>query len=653
MKKLLLFTLFLCYFASGFTQVSSSDNYDWEIKPTYPKAEESNEDFYYQKYKRIIEYVYVEDTKEFYKNLTVHYIIKLNTEKAISQTNKVYISLNNVVDIKEIKARVITKDNKITEVDKNNIKEVENIDNKGAYKLFALEGLEKESVIEVFYKVKKEASLYGTLNVEGSVTKKNFSFELIAPSRLYFKAKVYNAVADAVVDTVIDNISYLKYDFDSIPPPPNEKYSSVDANAVRIDFSFIRNLQISDSELYTYPKAAVQIYDAIYSDAPKIIKKIKKEVGKMKISKKSTEEKVVLIEDFVKKNYSLRKESNGENIGGLTFAYKNKYTDENGMARVFVAYLNAAGVKHNLVLTADRFKRKFDKDFMMWANLSKMLIYFPELDAFLIPSVPTYRYPFIPFNYIETEALLIKKIEIGDAVSALAKFISIPANNFEEDYHNTEVEVSINDDFSSVKLNIKQIFAGISALQLYPYYNLMEDSKKSEFAASLLEGIAEDLEIQEKDIQTIETDVCTTGKEFIVGCTGTSNSVIEKAGNSYIIKIGDLIGPQSQLYDTTERKTPVEQYFLHSLKRKITLNIPVGYKVKGLESVMFNVECGNEEEKIMGFVSNYTQDNNVVVIDIYEYYKQIFYDVDEYKNYREVINSASDFNKIALVLEKE
>src|ERR1035438_8771038 len=126
--------------------------FKWDLKPEIHKLDTS-----YDKESAIIieafyrdEYIYNDhDGIDLYK--TVQKIVRVNDDKAIERFNKVYISMSDVISVKDIKARSITKDGKVTEVDKNNIKVMEKNENTGTYKIFAIDGLEKGSEVEYYY----------------------------------------------------------------------------------------------------------------------------------------------------------------------------------------------------------------------------------------------------------------------------------------------------------------------------------------------------------------------------------------------------------------------------------------------------------------------------------------------------------------------
>ena len=61
---------------------------------------------------------------------------------------------------------------------------------------------------------------------------------------------------------------------------------------------------------------------------------------------------------------------------------------------------------------------------------------------------------------------------------------------------------------------------------------------------------------------------------------------------------------------------------------------------------------------VIGFSSDYTlktdkKNGDKLVVTITEFYSQIHFPTADYERYREVVNSAADFNKVSLVLAKK
>lgn len=137
--------------------------------------------------------------------------------------------------------------------------------------------------------------------------------------------------------------------------------------------------------------------------------------------------------------------------------------------------------------------------------------------------------------------------------------------------------------------------------------------------------------------------------------TGTlkSDELIEKAGNKYLLKIGEIIGPQNELYQEKKRNTEISLDYPNEYVRKIKFEIPKGYKVPNLKDLNKNIVFKDGNENSMGFTSSYKLEGRIVTIDVEEYYKKLNYPIEVFEQFRKVINAAADFNKITLVLEKE
>jgi hypothetical protein len=106
------------------------------------------------------------------------------------------------------------------------------------------------------------------------------------------------------------------------------------------------------------------------------------------------------------------------------------------------------------------------------------------------------------------------------------------------------------------------------------------------------------------------------------------------------------------LYSDKERTQPVYDEYKREFVRKLTIVIPEGYHVKNLKDLNVKVEYVKDGKSICKFESTYKIEGNKIEVDVLEYYDQIGFEVEEYESYRAVVNSASDFNKVVLVIQK-
>ncbi len=184
---------------------------------------------------------------------------------------------------------------------------------------------------------------------------------------------------------------------------------------------------------------------------------------------------------------------------------------------------------------------------------------------------------------------------------------------------------------------------------LYSYYS--EDDKKK-VTNDILKDFIPGIEIKQVRVENEGKDYFGV-LPFVVKATFTSDNIVEKAGLKYLFKIGDLIGPQMEMYQKEVRKLEVENNFNRNYHREITFVIPEGYKITNIDALTMDIYSEENGERIINFTSKYEIVGSSVKVIIDEYYKKLVYPANEYENYRKVINAAADFNKITLFLEKK
>ena len=132
---------------------------------------------------------------------TTHTITRVNNEKGISRHNTVYIPMYEVKQVIDIKARTINSAGKVTLLNKDNIKEVNNVEEYGNFKIFAIEGVEKNSEIEVLYTVEKEYDMHGTETIQSDYPIKEAQF-LFITGNLNAKIKAYHGRNVKIIDAL-------------------------------------------------------------------------------------------------------------------------------------------------------------------------------------------------------------------------------------------------------------------------------------------------------------------------------------------------------------------------------------------------------------------------------------------------------------------
>ncbi|MEY5047111.1 MAG: hypothetical protein RLZZ175_470 [Bacteroidota bacterium] len=629
------------------------EGYDWDKtrKITTLTPVELKEQAIIIKDKRAIEYVYnSKDELESYR--LIHKIVRVNSDEAIEAYNKVYISMYDVLNIVDLKVRVLTQSGKTIELNKENIKEVENLDNAGQYKIFAIEGAEKKCEIEYYYIIRTTASYFGRELFQSSYPSKGIDFELISPLNLTFSTKSYNGLSEAIrEDTTGKKKQVLKLYTKDLAAFTKEEFAANNANKMYLRYKLSAN---GKTKLFRWSDAAQNIYSNVYYwENEKELKSLDKFLKSLNISKvKTDEEKIILVENYVKNNIGINDDVDKEGYFIETIITK-KYASKLGVTRLFAGIFTKLGIKHQLVLTCDRSEEKFDPKFETFSVLDNYLIYFEGVDKYIAPTEYQYRFPLVPYDWTYNSGLLIKPVVAGEMKTAVDVIKFIPATDYKTSFHNHYLDLSFKPDMQSINVKFKSTMAGHNAVYYQPYYSLISDEKKTEMSEQIVKQSAQDAKILSLSVLNTDMNISTINHPFDIISDFETSSVVEKAGNKYILKVGELIGRQSELYQDTKRKQEVENDFNRSYTREINITIPDGYTCKNLNDLNLDVYYEDKGDRTMAFTSVYKLEGNVVKVSIQEYYKNIVYPISIFENYRKVINAAADFNKITLVFEKK
>ena len=193
-KKIIFSFVLLAFSLSAMAQKYTHQDYDWEKTPTLHEIAEADAEksAIILKEVRIMEFVYNElGSLNLYD--TKHKIVKVQEDKAIEAFNKVFVSMRDVEDFTVLKARAISPEGKITELNRDNIKELKDVETYGAFKIFAIEGVEIGSEIEYIYTTKQDVrEPFGRVTFQSETETKEAVFKIISPSNLVFEAQSYN-----------------------------------------------------------------------------------------------------------------------------------------------------------------------------------------------------------------------------------------------------------------------------------------------------------------------------------------------------------------------------------------------------------------------------------------------------------------------------
>jgi hypothetical protein len=626
------------------------DKYTWETNPkVHPGDTVKPVDGAIVTLEKRIKEVYVNKENNFEEINVFHRRIKLSTNNAIDTYNKIYIPVNDVIEILGIKARFISSSGKITEMNQENIKEVRNLENNGDFKIFAIEGIELGGEIEYFYVVRDKFHAFQSFRTQGKEPRLNVEVLFSFPSKLDYIVKSYNGFPEFTTSTDDKTgIKTMMTRAEYIPGLMAEKYANYNACLMRYDYTLAFNSYTSVLRVYSWSKVASQIYNNMFPLTKNETSAINDLARKLDVKNAGTSEKIRAAENWIKTEISvsdvLKKDPTLDESIGL------KQTTKIGATRLFVTLLTQLNIKFELVLTSDKTERKFDPDFNGWNFLDHYLIYFPELDEYIVPDDQTIRLGVNANDYQGEYGLFLHPVRYNDKLSTYAYRINkLPVTSFLRS--SDSLIIKIDCSFNQLKSNIviHRELSGTLGYTFQSFWESVPEQRQKEILREVFDMGDKNTTLQSYTVRNgSRSDIGI--RPIIFDVNLTASTLIESAGNDFIVNIGRTIGTQSEMYQESERKLPVDIEFAHHFYRKIEFVIPRGYKVSNLNDLNMKVEMSENGKVSACFYSWYEQSGNTLYIYSREVYPELEYPAGSFSSFRNVVNAAADFNKKLLIL---
>lgn len=650
-KNLILCAIaFLCFL----NVLSAQQLNDWEANPTIHKIKPifARESAVILSDLRVQEYVQ-EEKNGLMLIVTNSRLVKVTKDKGVEAFNKIYLPVYNNAQIISLKARTILPNGKIVNLPDNKILDAE--EEGRAYKKFALEGVEKGSEIEYFYQIKKEASYFGLERFQSNIAPiEQANFVLITPDYLSFTIKGYNGF-NVGKDSVVNKKRVVKASCTDILTVEDEKYGNKDANAKNVQFKFSYNLSKDKSvRIFTWNELAKNVYNNYTTYTDKESKAVDDFIKKTGIKESaSEEEKIMQLENYIKTTINADKDGIGEDAEKLDKIVKNKVASNTGSNKLFVVCMEKLKINWQIVFPSKRDDIALDEDLENYRLIEDLVFYFPSTGHFLEPANVTMRYPFITAFWANTKGLFLEGTTIGKFKTALASFKDIPIQPMEESLRDMIISLKFNTKMDSILMHTKQIYNGYSAAEYRPIFAFTPADKLDDISKEILKSVGKTDNIKNVKLEggTFLND--NSRKPLTLEGDITTADLIEVAGKKMLLKIGEVIGPQVQMYQEKERQLPLSMNYPNVQDRTISLAIPDGYTIKNLSDLEMNITDKAIGKETMGFISTYKLNGNNLLIKLHEFYSTTDYPASYLDPFTKVINASADFNKVVLILEKK
>ena len=623
------------------------ESYNWEITPSY-QIEESDNDMVAIKDKVVTEFIFEDQNLiEYYLE---HKVLWLNSDDRIEEYTKVYLPIANDASQVVINARIIKKTGEIIVLDKSRILRSEGDETGRDFNYYSIDDVEKGSIIEYYYVIKRRPKFQGAMvDIESDYDKQTVEFDLYAPSNLRFSFKSFNLETTVKKIESFKEKTHWKFLAKDIKAVNKEDKAPYNAAIGFIMYKLHENTA-NNAIITSYNNVAQNLFDFYYSTYSKLEKKLINKFAKnFKFDDGLRDEnKARIIDLFIKENIYIS-ENDSENLINVL---KTKTANETGVIKLYIALFEKFDVTHEMVLTSNRLQLKFDKDFEATNFLQEFLFYFPASKKYLSPSKFGTRFGFPPPYFMNNFGLFVTGYDINGKRKAFSevKFIEgIPASLSSDEML---IEVIFNTkDLTKNTIALERKLNGYYAMNLHPFMNLIQPNRINEVIDQyFVQNIDKNAKVLKREF--INEDPSLFGvKPFVVKFDISSDYFVEKKGDKYLFKLGDLIGPQMEMQQEKKRILPLEAEFNRSYYRTIKIHIPEGYQISNLEDIIIKNSYTTKDKELFIFDSYYTLEGNVLTVIADEHYRETFVAPEIFEAYRTVINSAADFNKVTLVLE--
>lgn len=614
-------------------------------------SSESKEPLIYVFDRIYTEYVVeTEDGENPFRYYITHTLKYLNDDKAVDDENKFYLPMYSEKSLDKLVIRVYKDGKLVSESTEDDLKtvELEEVE----VKQVALKGVSKGCLIETFVRKRLSIETYDFEYFQDEAPRRKVEFRLYVPRHLVFSLKTYNGLTETRNESDEDRRLYYT-EHENVPGLKEEKYCFQNANRMRVEYYLTEN-KGNGSKFALYPEMGRDFFEGImekYSDSKKVIKTV------LKNAKVEDEDeamvKVSKIEQYIKSDLTgLRGFPPYPNLADI---FKNKLGSQNDILRLYMYSFRKLEIEYEVVITSDKSQRRFDKDFDTWTFLTDILFYFPESKQYLDPNAMYARLGRINDNFLGQDALFVKPIDLGDKQSGLAKIRTIQKNKVDQNEDVHSVTLRILPDMQKCEIDYTRKMSNYADMNLRYSYHASNEMDAKEILEGFVKGDAEESEVE---ILTVNNSDLGNpeeyGKPWEINAKLTTAYYLENAGDKVLIKVGELIGAQTEMYSESPRQQPIEISYAHRYVRHIVIEIPDGYQAKGLEKLNMDLQYKNAAgEYSMGFTSKYKVEGNKVIIECVEYYADLDYPIEQYDDFAKVINAAADFNKISILIEKQ
>ena len=630
----------MSYLLNSFSQ--SYLNINWDDKTGDFKT--SNHDLQGIFSNHYVEYFNSKFSDEVYIYETHHMKTKIN-KITDDSNNDIFISKINVSEIVDVKSKIINDDTTAT----YGFEEMKKMINKSTssenYNYYKIPGIKEQDIVEVIYTVKRDFNFNGNKIIEESYPILSSKFILIEND---FKSniKIYNSFNSFVEDTLIDGKKSKIINFKNLDATSNEQYSTPIANKIKVSYQCYENREdVSQTE---YWNNLVQNLRELFfpSSINPIAIDLFNEIQKNNISIPENEISISnKIDEYIKNNFIIS-DDDDPNLNEISYIFDNKISNDFSIIQVYTNLLKAAKIDYEVAISCNRYFLKFDPELFDPNQLREFVIYLPNSEKYISPNRIEYRVSEAPDDLLGNYGVFIDK-----NLDYYFSEITQSDKNFSE--IKKKIEISIPKNLKKLKIKENRSFSGYWAIMNRNYVSLSENEETDFLIDYFTINGLNNKKVTNYNIKNFDISNNSYNTPLRINSTITTTELVEEVDGLVYLKVGKVIGLQSNLFDDNKRINEIEINFPNSYEYQIEVEIPKGYRVSDYSELNKAKEFISVDGSISAkFNSNATLNNNKINIVINEFYKNLRYDKGRYQEFRAVINAAAKFYESSVILEK-
>ena len=642
MEKKFLFLRFLLIVLSVNSFSQSYLNINWDDKTGDLKT--SNHDLQGIFSNHYVEYFNSKFSDEVYIYETHHMKTKIN-KITDDSNNDIFISKINVSEIVDVKSKIINDDTTATYGFEEMKKMIDKSTSSENYNYYKIPGIKEQDIVEVIYTVKRDFNFNGNKIIEESYPILSSKFILIEND---FKSniKIYNSFNSFVEDTLIDGKKSKIINFKNLDATSNEQYSTPIANKIKVSYQCYENREdVSQTE---YWNNLVQNLRELFfpSSINPIAIDLFNEIQKNNIS--ITENEISIsnkIDEYIKNNFIIS-DDDDPNLNEISYIFDNKISNDFSIIQVYTNLLKAAKVDYEVAISCNRYFLKFDPELFDPNQLREFVIYLPKSEKYISPNRIEYRVSEAPDDLLGNYGVFIDK-----NLDYYFSEITQSDKNFSE--IKKKIEIYIPKNLKKLKIKENRSFSGYWAIMNRNYVSLSENEETDFLIDYFTINGLNNKKVTNYNIKNFNISNNSYNTPLRINSTITTTELVEEVDGLVYLKVGKVIGLQSNLFDDNKRINEIEINFPNSYEYQIEVEIPKGYRVLDYSELNKAKEFISVDGSISAkFNSKATLNNNKINIVINEFYKNLRYDKGRYQEFREVINAAAKFYESTVILEQ-